>query len=903
MQPPAMTTIDASGELGERLQGARADASGLEAAQMLGSLRERLFGIASEPPRVGRFVVLRRLGAGGMGVVYLAYDAELDRKIAVKILRARGDDRGAARLLREARALARVDHPNVIAVHEVGEHEGAVFIAMELVQGDTLRRWQETAPRPWREIVEVYIEAGRGLAAAHAAGVVHRDFKPDNVLVSEAVGGGRHRVRVGDFGLALASDGDGDGDGDPTLSSKDMSEGTSSSSAASGSSLTRSGALLGTPAYMSPEQLRGRRVDARSDLFAFGLALHEAIFGARAFAGDDADALVAAVLAGRRRPLPAGARAPRWLRRVIDRALEVEPERRYPSMTALLGDLEAGLRRSRRRRLAAGAAALAIGAALGGAAFSQGPGLCAPTHAEAALAEVWNDGARAAGAAAFARTGRPFAAPAWAQVERRVDAYADAWRSAYVGACEATHVRGAQSGEALDLRMRCLDRRREELGALVDLFAAADERAVLHAVEASDALTPIQRCADTRALATSDALPIDPGERASARALQAELARAKALRDAGHYDEALALARPTHEAALELGFGPLRTDTGVILGGLQALAGAAPDEATATLDQAFVDGLASGHAEGAAWAAIIATHVVGVLARHSAEGRRWAHLAAPLLERIGGGDPRARASLHNNLGTLALVDGELAEARDHIEEAVAIIEAAYGPDDVMIARMIANLAAAHRRSGEHAEALAAYRRARAIFTLNLGPDHPALATLANNTGVLLQTMGDLEGAERAYREVLAFAGAGLPEQSPTLGHAHANLGELLLLEGRGDEALPHDRAAIAIWERTRGPKHPLVALALVNLASAQIATGAAGEALASLQRAIEIYRESDASPGELAAAQFELARAMVLAAPNERDDAIGLAERALPALQGDASERASAWLAEQRAAP
>ncbi|MEZ4449741.1 MAG: tetratricopeptide repeat protein, partial [Nannocystaceae bacterium] len=577
----------------------------------------------------------------------------------------------------------------------------------------------------------------------------------------------------------------------------------------------------------------------------------------------------------------------------------IDPERRYPSMLALLGELEVGLRRGRRLRLIAAASLLALAAALVGVALTRPPALC--TRAGEALESAWNDDLRTRAAAAFARTGRPFAAPAWAQVERRLDAYAEAWQAMHTDACAATHLRGEQSGDALDLRMRCLDRRRDELAALVALFVDADERAVLHAVEASDALTPIDRCADASALAAAQALPENPADRARALEVEAEIARAKALRDAGHYEEALEVASPALEASRELGLKALRADAGVMLGGIQALAGA-PQDAAATLDQAFVDGLASGHTEAAAWAAIAETHVVGVISRRSADGRRWAHLAEPLLERLGRGDPRAESSLRGNLGGIAVIDGELAEAREHFEASLAITEAAYGPEDVMIAKMTANLATVHRRAGEHEEALAASRRAREVFTVNLGPEHPALATLANNVGVVLQSMGDLDGAERSYREVLAFAGGSLPETSSTLGHAHGNLGEVLLLRGRVDEAADHYRHAITIWEASRGPQHPLVAGALVGLATARIDAGAVDEALAALQRAIAIYTASDASAADLAGAQIELARAMALANPDELGEAIRVGEAAFAALPpGDAQARAGVWLEARRA--
>ena len=222
--------------------------------------------------QIGRYLVLNVLGRGGMGVVFEAYDPVLDRRIAVKRLRDRaasGDasaapSDGRVRLRREAQALARLAHPNVIAVHDVSEHAGAMYIAMELVRGGTLRRWQ--AGRPWREVIGAYLAAGRGLAAAHAAGLVHRDFKPDNVLV-----GDDGRVRVTDFGLAR-------------LAREPVERAApASATGALDASLTADGAVLGTPLYMAPEQIDGGEVDARSDQYAWCLAVWEAIYGEQPF--------------------------------------------------------------------------------------------------------------------------------------------------------------------------------------------------------------------------------------------------------------------------------------------------------------------------------------------------------------------------------------------------------------------------------------------------------------------------------------------------------------------------------------------------------------------------------------------------------------------------------------------
>ncbi len=908
-----MRSHDNSQSLTGRLDAARLSPPSFEAKRLLGDLQTRLFGVASEPVRIGRFVVLRRLGAGGMGIVYLGYDGELDRNVALKLLHTHEHHparhaQATQRLRREARALARVDHPNVVAVHEVGEHDGSIFIAMELVAGTTMAAWQTAKPRPWPEVLDMYMQAGRGLAAAHAAGVIHRDLKPENILV-----GDDGRARVVDFGLALAETSTPDPPSDsatkppqPSLAppaSQDSSQ--TPHTYGSNSSLTATGAVLGTPAYMAPEQRLGHYADARSDQFSFGLALYEALCGQRAFAGNDADAIADAMVRGAMQPIPSRVGLPRWLRRVLARCLSVDPQARYPAMTALLGELEAGLRRRRRRVWLSAMAVTVVASAVAGSVLAA-PETTLCTQAAAILAPTWNDEVRATTAAAFTRTEQPFASIVWTQTQRRLDAYADAWVEMHNDACASTHLRGEQSGEVLTLRMRCLDRRRAEFAALVELLGKADEQAVRHAIDAADALTPVRQCVDSETLAAAQAVPDHPQHREIAQSVRSDLARAKVLRDAGHPEAALSLATETFETAKALEFRPLLAEAGLLLGGLQAHV-ETPDAAATTLEQAFIDALATGHSETAAWTAIVATHVVGALGRHPADGRRWASLAEPLLEHSGD-DPRARASLHANLGNLAVHDGDLVAARNHFEAALTLVEAAFGRDDVMLARNLSNLATVHRRNGDYAQALAAYQRAREIFVTNLGAQHPALATLANNLGALHQTMGAVAEAERSYREVLAMPTTSLPPTSPTRGHAHNNLAELLLQRDRPDEAVEHADKAVKIWEQSRGASHPLVATALLGLGRSQLATAhpdAATAALANLERAREIHDTNASKPADAAEVSFELARAIAKATPENLPTAVALAEAALADLpEGPLHTQVTTWmLAHERSAP
>ena len=282
-------------------------------------------------PRLGRFVLLRTLGKGGMGSVFAAYDEQLDRKVALKLLHQVEStaDGKRQRVLREAQAMARVSHPNVVHVYDVGEAGGRIFIAMEYVEGGTLTRWQEHEPRTWQQTLSMYRQAGQGLLAAHQAGLVHRDFKPDNVLIDKD-----ERARVADFGLARMEG------GVPTRPPTAGAGESEASGSGSGTPLTLAGTIAGTPGYMSPEQYRGESTDSRSDQFSFCVALYEALYQRLPFAGETIAEQAANVLAGKLLPSPYSSPVPAAVYGTLLRGLAVAPADRFPSMAELLGALE-----------------------------------------------------------------------------------------------------------------------------------------------------------------------------------------------------------------------------------------------------------------------------------------------------------------------------------------------------------------------------------------------------------------------------------------------------------------------------------------------------------------------------------------------------------------------------------
>ncbi|HWB76553.1 MAG TPA: serine/threonine-protein kinase, partial [Nannocystaceae bacterium] len=537
-------------------------ATDLAELRALAGVKRGLFDQAPRPVLLSRYVLLERIGAGGLGVVFAAYDPSLDRRVAIKLLQARtiaADDAelARARLVREAQAIARLAHPNVVAVHDVGTYEleqsldgvlpRGVFVVMEYIDGEDLDAWVRARPRHWSDVLAVYLAAGRGLAAAHRAGLVHRDFKPGNVLIARDAHGADAlgRARVLDFGLVRAH------------GWADTPQRPDRDAPARAATLTRVGGVLGTPAYMAPEQHAGTAADARSDQYAFCVALWEALFGVRPFAGDDADALASAKLALELVPPPSSSRVPQAIVRALRRGLSPRPEQRFADMAALL-DALAEVSRRRRRRLG-----VAIAVSLGGAfvaALALRPDAVPPCRDFAQLREaVWNDSARAELDASFAASQRPHAQASARAVTRALDAYVNEWDAARREVCESALVHARIGVEAMNRISLCLDRDLAQVAELVALLRTADDEAIDSAVDAVDALPPLSACTDAPTSAPDDEL----GEIARL------LARADAMFEASHYDEASALAEAARRSAEREGRVGLRARAELVLGRVQ----------------------------------------------------------------------------------------------------------------------------------------------------------------------------------------------------------------------------------------------------------------------------------------------------------------------------------------------
>jgi predicted Ser/Thr protein kinase len=534
---------------GTSLRDALPGADDPDVARVRALVEARLLGLAPVPARIGRFALIERIAEGGMGVVFAAYDAELDRPVAVKLLRTDRDDPALrSRIGREAQAMARLSHPNVAQVYEVGEHQGRTFIAMELVRGRSLRAVAAERQRPWHELVRLYEQAGRGLAAAHAAGLVHRDFKPDNAVLGEDVSRtpGPGRVRVVDFGLARA-------EAVPdTLEGPELDRSHTATA-------TASSVVAGTPAYMPPEQLRGEPVDAAADQFALCVALYEALYGQRPFVAETRAELLAAILEGRVHAEPPGTHVPRAVRAVLLRGLAAEPARRFASMSALVADLERARRRVARRRWTI-ALAILLGAALAGAAWwardrAEHMAECA-AQGDDAIAELWNEPVRTRMPVLLsggdARAGRVVAS---------LDRQADGWARARAETCADVEVRGVWDADTAERSLWCLEQRRLALQAAIAMLE--------HAGPAADPATWIdtlpgpQRCRDAVALPRE---PVPPqAVREDVRALLGRVAEAEALVGLGQPARALQVAQPALLAAGALDWSPLSARAHVVV--------------------------------------------------------------------------------------------------------------------------------------------------------------------------------------------------------------------------------------------------------------------------------------------------------------------------------------------------
>ncbi len=927
-------------------------------------VHERLFGEPAREVTIGRFEVVAQAGAGGMGVVFVANDPELGRRVAIKLVSSgTSGGRAQARLLGEAQTLARLSHPNIVAVHEVGAFEDRIFVAMEHIDGETLERWLDRSPRPSRaEILRAFVQAGQGLAAAHRAGVVHGDFKPSNAMIDRA-----GRVRVLDFGLAIAErsyDSIGDVSANP------------------GRTVASRG---GTPLYMSLEQWQSQPATPKSDQYAFCVSLWVALYGSHPFAGDGEDAMLAAMTTATVRPTRSRG-VPGWLRDALLRGLQPAPAQRWPGMDALVDALEHGHARARRRRavqaLVVSVAALAV--FLGARAIEHRRAVAACERVGDELAAPW-DVTRSGVRAAIEGSGLGYAADTVEKLEPHLEAYAALLHGAGTEACLAGEVSHELDPELYARARACLADRHDALVVLLAELASGDPENVRTAVMGALGLPEVAACANVSRLASLPQPPADA--RDDVRAVRAELVRANVLRGAGRSSDATAVLDRIEATTHATGWAPLVAELAIERAWLLVSRGDERSAAPVARD-AYLGAARVGAWDVAARAAALELSVVGIgLGRYEeallwnqlgelaelhasqaggllAAGRlgelsamkdasgdkqgakRAAEESLEIEEReLGPDNPRiarglailadAELSLGDydrarelyeraheitvqsfgadhpsgaheltKLGMLALYTGDPTRARELCLRAVTQLQRTLPPDHPQLAGAEGNLAVVELELHELASARARIERTMPVLEATYGPEHAEVAAALTNLGISYYYAGSYEAARVLFERALEIEEVALGPRHPNVAKSLASIANLHHLQDRSDEALALLDRALAIDESVLGPDHPDTALLLRNIAGIYRDRGELARAIPLAERAIAIYAGHDGVQQAEPRVQFMLAL-MLVDSGGDRDRAIALTETALVGYRAlrmqDKVESAEGWLAEQKA--
>ena len=906
---------------------------------VLACVEAKLF--ASAPPKmVGRYEILGQIGTGGMGAVFAAYDPQLDRRVAVKLVHA--DKKRGGKLLAEAQALAEVAHENVVEVFDVGMDGDELFIGMELVEGHDLEAWLAEEPRDWRAVLAVFLAAGQGLNAAHARGVVHRDFKPANVLI-----GKDGRVRVADFGLAAAVQ---EHEGEEETARETLDRTVTGPVAA------------GTPAFMAPEQHRGAATDPRTDQFAFCVSLYEALYGERPFRGESMADLERAKLVGLPKP-PPGSGVPRWILSVLRKGTAPTPGQRYRDMPALLR----GLRR--RRSLPPWAAAgIGLAAAAGVAWVATARERC---DGERGFGKVWNAERSAALERAVTGTEASYAEETALLLRTRLDAYAARWIEAASAVCR-DRSDDAVEPLVLDVRQGCLDRRREEVRVTLEVLEHADsvERAVMTVADLPEPSTCSNLGADDRPV-------VSPEDAVLADALRLRLARATALAGVGDGDEGRDEARDVRADAKRAELADVVLEATLALGRIEQLRGNAK-VAAEHLSAAALEATAGRHDAVAAEAAIAMIQIAGGWQASFEAAEDWNRHAVAALERMGT-PPTLEANRLYSMGILSVMRSDPDLGQPQFERALALHRETLDEHHPRIVADLAGLADAKLRAGddaggleyaelahksaqqafgerhpktatvritlghtlfraaEYEQAALYFERARADLEASVGPESPILVPAYTGLGASLQRAGDLDAALAAFERAdeVGAAVAGHPNVAVT-----ANLlAEIRIERGEYEAALAQAERSVATREKIFGADHPELAIALLTEAKALVGLGrgeeawrkververvvadqplpgpkkvyrlsVTGQALLALGRDDEAAQRLEAARREqeaIGAAKYDRAEvdfhyARALARTGERAKAVALAKAARDAFGDDAPQqvaRVDAWLA------
>lgn len=787
---------------------------------------------------VGPFRLERLLGQGGMGAVYLATDERLERQVAIKFHQ-ECNTLAFTRFEREAKILAKLSHRNIVAVHEVGIHRGRLYLAMEYIDGGTLRQWLAGAERSWQEIVALFRQVGEGLAAAHDAGLVHRDFKLDNVLV-----GSNGRVCVADFGIAQLAP-ERDGDTPPGAGGFELT--------------TPSGDIVGTLRYMAPEQLRGQDVTAAADQFSFCVCLFEAVYGERPFEGGDVDSLLRAIAAVDRVIPGSKRRIPSRIHRAIVKGLSADPGDRHENMSVLLAALAPP--RSRRKQVIVTALFAAATAALVLASVRDKDSAAVCGGAETALADQWGPSQAEAIQRAFRATGASYAPGLASRLTARLDDYASEWRSMYETACKATRVTKEQSAELLDLRMSCLSRRQLQLGAVARNLGAIDNKSLMSADKLVVQLEPISDCAATDRLMFESSSGLALERSPYAEELRQRLAEVRLMAVRGQHELAERGTREILGHARALGYGQRLAEATYELSQLARERGRI-DEAIELAYEAAALANKSGQRRLLAktWGRLVHWH--GFEKRQTNRALTLARVAQTSLAGLPGA-ANEQGILEDAIAAVYFRKHDYASARTHLQRSLELLRVAFGPDHPNVAGAQNNLGIVARRLGNLPQARDYLRSALASKSKHLSADHPRLAATHVNLANVLMGLGEYEDAEEQARRALAIRRAIYPENHPLVARAMTSLALALGNQYRWKEALRLCVRVHAILSRIHDHNHPAVAQSLRHLAQAHAQLGEHARAVQELETSLAIHTRAPRSrPAEVCSVRIDLAASL-----------------------------------------
>lgn len=793
------------------------------------NVADALLGGFDEPSHLGRFAVLRLVGQGGMGKVYAAFDERLDRRVALKVIAPSkaSSPQARQRMVREAKAMARLSHPNVVALYEADEHDDTTFLVLEFMDGPTLDAWLEERQRSVQEILDAFAAIGAGLAAAHEAGVVHRDFKPANVLFSQD-----GTPKVADFGLAATS-------GQP-----DALESTDEVRLEPGEGrLTTTGFAVGTPMFMSPEQWAGETADARSDQFSFCVALYKALYRRDAFEGASPEARRDTVLDGAPRE-PSSQSIPAWVWPTVRRGLRRIPAERFEDMSQLLAALQANPSTRRRRWVAVGAATLVIAGIGASFPIRNEIAIRACDEEAAAVDGLWNPQRRGELEKAFLALPIGHAKDSWNRTSRAIDAYAADWTTAKRDACLASSVEHDVDDIFARRASECLDEQLEQFEFNVGVLGEATPAV---ADQASNLFGRAQAPGDCNAearLAVRPDLPAGAQERDRIRSIRRSLREVSVQNWQANDDEALRLANEALADALDLGWPPLVTTAHMAIGDVQSHRWHG-EPAAQSFRAAYEVAAAAGHDELALEAIVGLMFALTEMLGKPEEALWWHGVAQPTVRRAGLEQTGDMAQLWRGYGAAHHALGDYAKALDAYERAHAIFAERFGESSTTVATMRSDIGLAHLALENYDAALEAFEQSRATEVRARGANHPYSATPVINMGVAYWEQGRPEKAEAAYREALGILERAYGRDDVRLAPVHNNIGAILNERREFAAAETSIRAGLVARLQAFGPNHPQIASSYYNLGEALEGQGQREAAIESFESALKIYEARD----------------------------------------------------------